>query len=680
MEGVGEVLSHNCKENMLTTWTSFVNQGIVQKNWVRKEIEDSWRRSLAMAIDPTVDMPPEVNFGDLEQRREAKRELLEISLPIMHKLHLFLRGTGFDVSLSDQDGVLLEHLPDTKIDWNFPLNGCNVNEGIVGTNSLALAIRLKRPIQVLAAEHYLKAFHLLACSSAPIFGHFGEILGVLTISGNFEKFHSHTLGMAVAAVNAIEGHLKANIANHYQTTIVNSISEGIIAVDEKARITKINAVAATLLQVDPETIMYSSINELLGVPNPLLRSLQFGDIVIDEDFQTKNGKAKTNYTITCRPIRNQQGKILGMVAIIKEVGALKRKVHQMARARARYDFDDLIGRHPSYLMTVELAKRAAKSSSNILLLGESGTGKEVFAQAIHNVSSRSKDPFIAINCAAIPRELIGSEMFGYSDGAFTGAKRGGNPGKFELAQGGTLFLDEIGEMPIELQPHLLRVLQEKVVTRIGGTQVIPIDVRVIAATNKDLYKEVEKGSFRKDLYYRLNVLNITMIPLRDRTDDIQPLAEFFMKKINNGLNKEKKVLHPETLKILQIYQWPGNIRELENVIEKACHIATGEILTIDCLPKELLVSQTYEIINALSPGELSVDEVIVKEIGKKLSKENIIQAVKHNQGNLTQTAKELGISRPTLYSKLKKYGIHVKYKKADSTEHHEVMLLTKESK
>ncbi|WP_418791282.1 sigma-54-dependent Fis family transcriptional regulator [Phosphitispora sp. TUW77] len=653
---------HNQKEQLLTTWTTFVDKGIVQKTWVRQEIEDSWRRSRDMDINPASDAVPEVSFTELKLRREAKRDLIETALPIMNNLLSFMEGTGFTVSLSDRDGVIIERIVGPGIvclaTQNGLFNGYSLSEKIAGTNAIGLALRLGQPIQVFATEHYMKAFHPWTCSSAPIYGHSGELIGSLTMNGPFEKVHSHMLCMVAAAVNAIEGQLKINIANQYQNAIVNSISEGLITVDEKARITKINAAAAALLKVNAEKVLYSSINELLGYQNPIFQSLRSGEIVNDAEYRAENGIRKSHCSFTCRPIRNPQHKIVGLVAIIREIRDIKQLGHWMVRPRARFVFDDLVGRDPFYLKTVEMARRAASSSSNVLLLGESGTGKEVFAQAIHNASSRSNGPFVAINCGAIPRELVGSEMFGYSDGAFTGAKRGGNPGKFELAEGGTLFLDEIGEMPIELQSSLLRVLQEKVVTRIGGTQIMPIDVRVIAATNKDLHKEVEKGRFRKDLYYRLNVLNISMVPLRNRPDDILTLTRFFMEKINHRLGQQTKVLSPETLEALQNYHWPGNIRELENVIERAIHIASGETLTIDCLPEELLTSRIQHANNQAMLEELKSDEVIIRKIGKS-GKAIIIETIKRNHGNLTHAARDLGISRATLYRKLKKYRIHV---------------------
>lgn len=666
-----EMPVYDRREQLLTAWTEFVTRGQVNKKWVRREIEDSWRRSRGMGIDPHSEkVPMQMAPGELEQRREAKQELLEISLPIMKNLFSFVEGSGFIVSLTDRDGVIIESIGDRDTADlaadNGLVAGARLNEEVSGANATGLALRMGRPIQVFATEHYIKGLHPWTCSAGPIYGHSGELAGALSMTGSFEKVEAHTLGMVVAAINAIEGQLKVNkvlenmlVSNRYLNAIVESISDGIIAVDEKAKVTKINAAAAALLKMTQEAVLHSSVNELLGYSNPIYRALQSGEITTDEEFRAETKKGKVHCTITCRPISNPQQKIVGVVAIVREIRAVKQLVHRMVGATARFTFDDLIGRNAAYLKTVEMARSAAGSSSNVLLLGESGTGKEVFAQAVHNASPRAKGPFIAINCAALPRELIGSELFGYNEGAFTGAKRGGSPGKFELADGGTLFLDEIGEMPLELQTNLLRVLQEKVVVRIGGDQVIPIDVRVIAATNKDLFKEVEKGNFRSDLYYRLNVLAISMIPLRNRKDDILPLTGFFVEKINQRLDKQTNIIHPETLDILQRYHWPGNIRELENVIERAIHVANAEVLTPECLPEEVLASARSHA----APREAAAQQpplgAIVRKNGKKPGKEYILEAIRLHDGNLTHAAKDLGMSRSTLYRKMEKYGIQV---------------------
>ena len=659
------------KELLLSAWTEFVEKGMVNKNQVRREIEDSWRRSRGLHVEPDYEQVPViVNTSDLEQRREAKRELLEISFPIMKNLYSFVEGSGFVVSLIDRDGIIIESIGDRETvalaTKSSLIAGACLNEETTGTNATGLALKLGRPIQVFAAEHFIRALHPWTCSAGPIYGHSGELVGALSMTGTYEKVHSHTLGMVVAAINAVEGQLKVNkvlenmlVANRYQNAIVESISDGLIAVDEKGRVTRINAAAASLLKISPEAVLHTPINELVGLQNPVNLALQSGEITTDEEFHTDSKRGKIHCTMTCRPIRNPQQKVVGVVTVVREIRTVKQLVHRMLGAKARFTFDDLVGRNATYLKTVKMASTAAGSSSNVLLLGESGTGKEVFAQAIHNGSARAKGPFIAINCAALPRELIGSELFGYNEGAFTGAKRGGNPGKFELADGGTLFLDEIGEMPLELQANLLRVLQEKNVVRIGGVQVISVDVRVIAATNRDLAREVEKGNFRSDLYYRLNVLMICMVPLRNRKDDILPLTGFFVEKVNQSLGKRANVIHPETLDALQSYHWPGNIRELENVIERAIHVAPGDSITLDCLPEEVLSAPPVHAVNReVVPAEPQ-DGVVVRKNGKRPGKDIILEAIKHHDGNLTHAAKELGISRSTLYRKMEKYGIQV---------------------
>ncbi|HWQ31200.1 MAG TPA: sigma 54-interacting transcriptional regulator [Negativicutes bacterium] len=237
-------------------------------------------------------------------------------------------------------------------------------------------------------------------------------------------------------------------------------------------------------------------------------------------------------------------------------------------SKAIYTFDKFVGSDERFLEVMEYAQKVSDSRSTILITGESGTGKEVFAQAIHNYSTRREEPFVAINCGAIPRNLMESELFGYEEGAFTGAKKGGSPGKFEIAYGGTLMLDEIGDMPIDMQIKLLRVIEEGVITRVGGTRQIPINVRIIAATNKNLVQEVENGNFRLDLYYRLNVLPIHLPALRERRGDIESIARYFMKSMSKRLNKKEVQLGDDMIQCLKEYNWPGNIRELENVIER----------------------------------------------------------------------------------------------------------------
>jgi transcriptional regulator with PAS, ATPase and Fis domain len=314
---------------------------------------------------------------------------------------------------------------------------------------------------------------------------------------------------------------------------------------------------------------------------------------------------------------------------------------------ATFKFDNIVCQNKTLKTTVARAKKIANSPSTILLTGESGTGKEVFAQAIHNASDREGGPFIPINCGAIPKELIQSELFGYEAGAFTGADRKGRMGKFEIANGGTLFLDEIGDMPLKMQVNLLRVIADRSIVRIGGTRHIPVDVRLIAATNKNLLDEVEKGNFREDLYYRLNVVPFRLPPLKERPEDVIPIAEYHLSRISKRFGKQIDRIDPDAKQALAAYCWPGNIREVRNAIEQAVNMTQGSIILLKHLPEHIHNQETKPI-----PTENQKSFNL-----SALEKETIERALRHYDGNITRASKALGIGRNTLYDKMKKYDL-----------------------
>jgi transcriptional regulator with PAS, ATPase and Fis domain len=359
------------------------------------------------------------------------------------------------------------------------------------------------------------------------------------------------------------------------------------------------------------------------------------------------------------PIRDEQDCIIGGVILINPVEKMQKIIKRYASSPARLHFEDIIGNSEEIQKAINIAKRAAKSSSNVLLEGESGSGKDMFAQAIHNLSNREGKPFVAINCGAIPRELIASELFGYSGGAFTGAKKDGKPGKFEMADGGTVFLDEISEMPLEQQVNLLRVIQDKRVTRIGGEKEIPVDVRIICATNKTLLDEVKKGSFRQDLYYRLNVISIKIPPLRNRKQDIPMLFNYFLKQ-GKALCEVESV-DPDVIEYLTNYNWPGNVRELQNVVERMLNLTEGTYLGIENLPLEI-----YSPLLCV-PEDIPLPQIIdnINDVRKQIKKTRIDEKrkeffllLKQCEGNISQMARVLGVDRSTVYRKMKRYEIN----------------------
>ncbi len=328
-------------------------------------------------------------------------------------------------------------------------------------------------------------------------------------------------------------------------------------------------------------------------------------------------------------------KIVAQQALVRENVILRKAL------KKEYRFHDLVTKSPTLLATLELAKTAARSPSTVLVLGESGTGKELLARAIHAESPRHAKPFVAVSCAALTETLLESELFGYEKGAFTGAN-GRREGKFEAADGGTLFLDEIGDISPKLQLDLLRVLEERKVTRVGGTQALPVDVRIIAATNRDLRRAVDEGRFRQDLFYRLNVITITLVPLRDRKEDIPLLVDRILEQLSSELKRDVEEVSPEAMAILLAHSWPGNVRELRNVLERAIVVADGPILRPAHLGLTLREGETPPA----HPASL-----------EEIERQHIASVLHQTGGNVTQAARILDIDRVTLYAKIRKYGL-----------------------
>lgn len=315
---------------------------------------------------------------------------------------------------------------------------------------------------------------------------------------------------------------------------------------------------------------------------------------------------------------------------------------------AKYSWDTIIGKSEKMSQAKFIGKRASSSNSNVLILGESGTGKELFAHAIHNDSVRNFSPFVKINCAAIPSDLLESELFGYEDGAFTGAKKGGKIGKFELANGGSIFLDEIGDMPLKMQAKLLRVLQEKEFERVGGNNIVKVDVRVIAATNKNLLELIKEDKFREDLYYRLNVMTIEIPSLRERYGDIDELVVMLLKKLSKQLGKYVSSISEKAMEYIMGHNWPGNVRELENVLERAINLTDTDTILPVHLPVYLTQSTKRVLNGPVRP---------LKDMIEDTEKEAIVRCLEYTNGNKLKTAKLLDISRSSLYDKMERYGI-----------------------
>ncbi|MDD2585809.1 MAG: sigma 54-interacting transcriptional regulator [Syntrophomonadaceae bacterium] len=458
------------------------------------------------------------------------------------------------------------------------------------------------------------------------------------------------------------------ILNNNMKNIFSNIPAGVIVADETGKVSNLNNYLKRFWGDVTEEINDIISRYIIEKKKPYLTRLfnehkSFQDI--EFVFPFKSGDI--HCLMSGIYMENQGSGPKSGVILIRTIKEIHKLVNRFSGATARVHFNDIVSVNEEMCLAIKNAKQAAAGTGNILITGESGTGKEMFAQAIHNQSERARGPFVAVNCGAIPRELLGSELFGYAEGAFTGAKKGGNPGKFELASGGTIFLDEIGDMPIDQQVALLRVVQEKCFIRIGGTEVIPTDVRIICATNQDLLMEIEKGDFRADLYYRLNVINVNIPPLRERPEDVPVLFKYFMTKSEARWKYDIKDMDPQIMYYLQRYDWPGNVRELHNIVERLLHHAEGAPLSIKHLPVDIYstpVSSTTMArtwVRSLSKDRQGRTIKEIREENKKLQEtqesKEIIKLLNQYRGNISKVARELGIARSTLYAKMEKFQI-----------------------
>jgi len=669
----------NMDDQIFSHWLDFTeNSSNCNKTscyTVRKEILDSWERCYKANVEPNGErIHRQLDEADLQVMLKRNSRLIAIAEPFMKNLYRIVAGSGFVVALTDERGYVMEILGDHDMLIN-PMTesffqGASWSEGDAGTNAIGTVLVSKEPMQVTGSEHYCRMHHGITCSAAPIFDRQGELLGILDISGASTAAHLHTLGMVVAGVEAIMAQLDSqeknnqlNVINKRLTNIFNTMSDGVIMIDHNAIITDLNPVVEKIIATIPGKVEVKSglpVECLLGDKQAVIRKLlKNKEAFTDIEIMVEAGREMTHCLASGAPVTDAQGKVLGAVIVLRPMQQVQSLVNRFSGHYGTLHFSDIVGESKALLEAVRVASLAAASTSNVLLQGESGTGKEIFAQAIHNRSKRCAGPFIAVNCGALPRELIGSELFGYADGAFTGAKRGGKPGKFELASGGTIFLDEIGDMPLEQQVALLRVLQERKVTRIGCEKEIPVDVRVICATNKKLMEEISKGTFRKDLYYRLNVISITVPALRQRVDDIVRLFNYFLEKLDKHVRRFE--IDKAVVDRIVRYDWPGNVRELQNVVERIVSLTEGNKITLENLPQEIrdgqAASQQEELISQAGSAS-AVKATWRQRMWETDERNEILAMLSQYKGNVSLTARSMGISRNTLYRKMKQHSIY----------------------
>ncbi|WP_432408029.1 sigma-54 interaction domain-containing protein [Wukongibacter sp. M2B1] len=425
---------------------------------------------------------------------------------------------------------------------------------------------------------------------------------------------------------------------------LDSIDDGISACDSDGIVRYINKSACNMIGAKKEDIINKQLDSISSSAI-LSQVIRNGKAYMDFEYFLDYKNKSFHLMNSAYPVYDENGRVVGAIDIFRRIKRSIKLASELAGYEAIYRFENFVGSSKVFQECKKLAKRFAESDKNILILGESGTGKELFAQSIHNYSKRRNGPFVAINCANFPKDLFDSELFGYDEGAFTGARKGGKVGKFELASVGTLFLDEIGEIPIHLQAKLLRVLEDKSITRIGSNKKIDVNVRIIAATNRNLEDMVKSNNFRSDLYYRLKVLYLKLPPLIERENDIIELSNYFIARFSKENHKNVKGIDKEAEKLLLSYDWPGNIRELENIIELSLFMCDGEYINRQQLLRAgLQGQQNYTLSEKIN-------------ISKKLSdinKELILKTLEETNGNKRKAAEILGISRNTIYRTLKR--------------------------
>jgi transcriptional regulator of acetoin/glycerol metabolism len=615
---------------------------------VRPLVLDSWSRSLRAGVSADLKRAPLVwNDEQLHEACEhfdwfaAAQQTLarqhDDPLQGGHVLTLF-DGSG-RMLLSEGDPRALEGLAE----MNFR-PGAQWSEDCAGTNGPGTALALGRPVHVVGAEHFCERWHPWHCAAAPVRDpSTGEVVAVVGISGFREMGHPHTLRLTSAIAGAIEQRLAALEAERR-----------VLLLQQFAQLAG-RWPGETLLAIDRAGCVLASTHELpAGLAGDsgrerlrtlLARAAAHAQARGPEEVTMP---VATDLIAVCRPIFDGRAHA-GSCLVLQHRPAHVRPPRAPPHGSTRYSLDDVVGSSQKLGEARAIALAAARNALPVLLTGESGTGKEVFAQGIHAASNRSAKRFVGVNCASLSRELVESEFFGYVGGAFSGARREGHIGKFEAASGGTLFLDEIAELSADAQAALLRVLQEGEVVPVGGTQPRPIDVRVIAATNRDIHACLQAGTLREDLFHRLNVLAIQLPPLRERSEDLPLLAARFLKEAELEQDRAPRPLSPALLAALQLWKWPGNVRELKNVMRRLVALAPGPVLMLEDAPEELRHGPSQEhaprpiVEHPAAPHEDAALQRLVDTVAAAQT--------------MTEAAALLGVTRSTLYRQLARHGL-----------------------
>src|SRR5579859_540982 len=634
-------------------WETFTSTGVLLPG-VDPLVAISWQRC-APRLNPRA-VPQWVSLGDEVLRLTLKQNapLTTIARPLLEDTYQFVESSGVAFLLADSTCCVLEVMVDADIVAEVAQLGIRqgvfLDEGRIGTNAFSTALIEGGPAEVVGPEHFFSRLHGLSTAAAPIFDLDGRSEGVV---GTIERAAGRrplALGIALAAARAIENQLQTGLfvnEAHTRATELNTtlfaVSEGVMAWTAQGITLYLNEQAGQLLGLTPAVVVGRPLSEYVTLPESLARAVSQGEDLTDAEIGLSVKGAKQECLVSLRVIHDADGRPETYIATLRRIEQVRKLVNRLVGSQARLTLDDVVGDGPAARRVRHQALAAAETTACLLLVGESGTGKNLLARAIHNSSSRAGGPFLAINCRALPRELVLGDFLGFDPGSFNSGPTTGQPSKFELAHGGTLFLDEVEALPLDVQAALQRVIEARDVIRLGGKRVIPVDVRVIAATAADLETHVAEGAFRPDLLYRLSSFVINIPPLRDRPEDIPLVIQRTLSKLSTQLG-QPLVMSDEAHKLLCAYPWPGNVRELETALERAALQCEGQRIGPSHLPAAMRQPRV------MARGKLTTEPVrSLKEV-ERLA---ILAAARSTRGNLSQAAEILGIGRTTLWRKIK---------------------------
>jgi sigma-54 dependent transcriptional regulator, acetoin dehydrogenase operon transcriptional activator AcoR len=639
--------------NLESIRNEFLSRGYVQDGLVAEAIERSWRRCLTNGVD--IEAPSNLQVltaKELADRQDKNRLLITNAESEIMMLSEQVSHTNSLVILTDDDGVILRTVGDVtaanEMQRASLLPGASWSEEHRGTNAIGTALMEKQEVSVQGHEHYMAYHHALSCAAVPIFDAKNQLLATLDVTNDLRTPQQHTLALVKMAAQMIENRLfRANsqadfsIHFHSRAEFIDTMWEGVAMFTEDGKLESINRSGQFQfnLNTNDRNLLTDDVrfDQLFDFAMPeLQRRISFQDKLIFP-IQLHNGAKFFARVESLKPLKTQY------------VGNPKQHANKRAASFNLLDSGD-----PQIASVIKQVKQVVDRDIPILIQGETGVGKELFARAIHDAGENQNKPWVAVNCAALPEGLIETELFGYEEGAFTGAKRKGSVGRIEQADGGTLFLDEIGDMPLSLQARLLRVLQERTVMPLGGTKPKSVKFSLISATNQKLKEKVAAGEFRSDLYYRINSLSVSLPALRERID-LEQLIQLIL-QIEQVAHAE---FTPQAMQVFNSHPWPGNIRQLHNVIRTAIALADGNPIEVVHFTKDFM-DELVAVVDSdakTSDEAISLKSITNRSHFKQAENELVQLAMQQHNGNISAVARQLGVSRNTLYRKLKLLGL-----------------------